>query len=357
MANTTNTDTFAPFFSLQKPLHTLPDFSQVRSANLAYFPQLVTSLGGDYQALLEQHGIAPRLIEDANSFIDCQSYVNLYEQCARELKDPLFGLHLAQHQQADTYGTVVALCRAASTVREALTCLIDFIPVVHSSESVLELVPGSLTSELRWMARSGFSSNTQANYQGLLLNLKTLREIGDTSFQPEYVCIPGSLPPELVEEFEAIIECPLRVGTGISCIGFPTNWLDQPVLSANSPLYQLLYGYLFRLKGLPRQTILERVNVFVARGLSTADLSMESCAKHLGMSPRSLQLRLQAVGKSYSEVVEYHRLERAKCILRNDTCPVAAVADQLGYSERTSFGRAFKRWTGMSPQQYRRAQQ
>ncbi|MYM61908.1 AraC family transcriptional regulator [Pseudomaricurvus sp. HS19] len=346
------------FFALEKPLHTLPEISQVRSSNLARFPQLIERLGGDYRALLARFSINARLIEDANSFVDCLSLVKLFEHCAVEFDDPLFGLHLAEQQTADVYGCVVALCRAAATVRDAIACLSEFIPVVHSSESLLELEISTESApevaELRWADRSRFANNTQANYQGLLLNLKTLQAVAGPDFRPLHVSVPKGIDGSLVGEFERIVGCPLQAGADYSCIAFPASLLEQPVASANEPLFQLLYGYLFRLKRLPKQTTLERVNVYVAWALGSADLSIDACAKHLGLSARSLQMRLQAIGKSYSDVLENHRQQQARYLLQNDTMSIAELADRLGYAERTSFGRAFKRWTGLTPQQFRR---
>lgn len=82
-------------------------------------------------------------------------------------------------------------------------------------------------------------------------------------------------------------------------------------------------------------------------------MSIEGCSARLGISTRTLQLRLQEQGISFSAVLEHHRLERARAALTDPRLSIADVADALGYAERTSFGRAFKRWTGQSPQQYR----
>ena len=60
---------------------------------------------------------------------------------------PLFGLQLAQAQEADVYGCVTALCRAAASVRESVAGFIDYLPVVHSPVSIMELVEGSETAE------------------------------------------------------------------------------------------------------------------------------------------------------------------------------------------------------------------
>ncbi len=92
---------------------------------------------------------------------------------------------------------------------------------------------------------------------------------------------------------------------------------------------------------------------FVYRGLGYEEVSIANCAAKLGLSSRTLQVRLSEAGVSFSDILERQRLERAQQILIKSRLSVAETADLLGYSERTSFGRAFKRWTGVSPQQFR----
>lgn len=350
------------FFSLDRPLHSLPDSYQVRAANFNCFAELVTRLGGDYVAILGAHGLAPQVIEDADNFIECQVLVDVLEHCAVEFNDPLFGLHLAELQGAEVYGSVFALCRTAATFREALQCLIEFLPIMHASESVLELAEGDTVAELRWTERIYFAENVQANLQGLLLNLKVLQAVGGSSFRAAYVNLPFYLlsdnvfkeHPEQIAQIEHIIGCPVRANPGRSCIAFAADRLALPVVGASQPLFQLLYSYMYRLKDKPQQTVTEKVHQYVAHTLGNGEVTIDGCAQQLGLSSRTLQVRLQESGKNFSDILEFHRLERAKYILNNGNLSIAEIADSLGYAERTGFGRAFKRWTGMSPQQFRR---
>jgi hypothetical protein len=94
------------------------------------------------------------------------------------LNHPLFGLQLAQVQEPDVYGCVAALCRAASSVRESVVRLHRLRSRWSIPVSVMELVEGTETAELRWYVRADLGSNNQANYQAAMLNLKLLRLIG-----------------------------------------------------------------------------------------------------------------------------------------------------------------------------------
>lgn len=341
------------FFSLEQPLHTLPAHSQVSAMNLFHFPELINRLGGKTEALLERYGIDPRVLTLDNQFVDCQPFVELFEYCASEFNDPLFGFHLAELQSENVYGCVTALCKAAGTIRQGIHGLIDYLPVVHSTESLLELVEGNSISELRWTEHSDFGSNDQADGQGLVLNLKVLRAMAGSNFVPSYVNVSDQLYRKVGRELEKLVACPIRASKERSCIAFSSEILSQPSMGATRPLYQLLDSYLGRLKVSRKPDLLDQVKQFIARELGRGEFCIDACAKELGLSARSLQIRLRASHVSYSDILDSQRLERAKLKLRHSDLSIAEIADQLGYVERTSFGRAFKRWTGSSPQQYR----
>jgi AraC-like DNA-binding protein len=66
-----------------------------------------------------------------------------------------------------------------------------------------------------------------------------------------------------------------------------------------------------------------------------------------------LQIRLENHAVRYTELVEAQREKLARIYLRQTRMPLDEVAERLGYGEQTSFGRAFKRWTGVTPQSFR----
>ncbi|WP_348675285.1 AraC family transcriptional regulator ligand-binding domain-containing protein [uncultured Abyssibacter sp.] len=342
-----------PFYSLDGPFDSMPTERQMRTANFRGFPELVRKLGADPRRILDRHGIDPRALRDPEQYIDCQSLVNVLEYCSTTLKEPLFGLRLAQHQDADVYGCVTALCRAASTFREALTGFMDYIPVVHSPVTVLDLVEGRETAELRWFVRSDLGTNNQANYQAAMLNLKLLQLIGGREFRPKYVHLAGMTRPRDIADIENGMGCRFHSNATVNAIAFPSAVLQWPVASANRLLFGLLGGYLDRVKDASRTTIVERVEDYVRGSLPSGSCSIELCARKMGTSVRTLQSNLSEAGLKFSDILERVRTELAKSYLKQDQLSLDDVADLLGYSEQSSFGRAFKRWTGETPKQYR----
>jgi AraC-like DNA-binding protein len=340
------------FYSLEGPLDAMPTGRQMRIANLYGFPSLARSRGADPCSLLERHEIDPRIIRDPDHYIDSKSVVDLFEYCSTAFNDSLFGLQLAQLQEPDVFGCVTALCRAASSFRESIASFIDYIPITHSPVTTLELVEGQKTAELRWYVPTELGLNNQANYQAALLALKLLRQVGGAGFCPSYVNLAVDARPKDISELERRLGCRFHVATD-NAIAFPIELLDQPVASANRLLFKLLGGYLDRVKATTRTTLVERVHDYVRGSLPSGSSSIERCAQKLGISVRTLQAKLSDSDVKFSDILEQQRINLAKTYLEYEQLSLDDIAANLGYSEQSSFGRAFKRWTGTSPKLYR----
>jgi AraC-like DNA-binding protein len=340
------------FFSLDGPLDALPADLQVRAANLQGFTDFTRKRGGDPREILEAHGLDPRAIVDPDYYIQCQDMVDVFEHCSEMFNDALFGLQIARQQDADVYGCVTALCRAAPTFRVGLTSFIDYLPVAHSPESVLRLVESSETAELRWEVPD-FGVTDQANYQALILNLKFLRMLGGPDFKPSYVSLAVDARDRDLPEIEASTLCPVHIRAATNAIAFPAHVLEKPIPTANRTLFRLVGGYLERVKAASRVSLAQRVEDYVRGALPSGTCSIERCARKLGTSVRTLQSRLADSGVRFSDILERQRMELAKVYLHEGEHSLDEVALRLGYSEQTSFGRAFKRWTGVTPQRFR----
>lgn len=342
------------FFSLAGPLEVMPTERQMRIANLGAFPYLARDRGIDPRRLLERHDIDYFSLRDPDHYIDCQSYVNLLEDSSRVFNDELFGLRLAQLQEPDVYGCVTALCRASSTVQEAIDCLIKFIPVTHSPAAMQELVVENNTAMMRWGVRTDLGNNKQANYQAALLNLKLLRQLGGKDFRPNYINLAVDTRHKDIDELEQHMGCRFNSRTNENVIAFPAEVLNQRITTANRLLFKLLGGYLSQVKESARNTLVDRVNDYIRCSLPEGNCTIERCADKMDVSVRTLQSKLSESDLSFSDILEDQRVALAQQYLKQPRYTLDDVAAYLGYSEQSSFGRAFKRWTGLTPKQYRK---
>jgi len=343
------------FFSLEGPLDLSPEGGQCRAANFGGLADVARTRGRDARGIVERHGMEARVLTDPESLIAPQQLAETFEYCSTLFDDPLFGLHLAMSQDPEVFGCVTALCRSAPTVRAGIRCLIDYLPVVHAPDCEVVLIEGRETAELTWLVNADIGLNDQANYQAAMLNVKLLQSIGGPSFKPSWVSISAETRQSDMSELERMLGCKVSPRSARNSVAFPVHALDQPVPSANRVLYRLLGGYLEEVKAAHSQSVIDRVESYIRGSLSSGNCTIERCADKIGMSVRTLQARLAGEGARFSELVENQRLALARSYLSRRQLTLDEIADRLGYGEQTSFGRAFKRWTGQTPQQFRAA--
>jgi len=145
---------------------------------------------------------------------------------------------------------------------------------------------------------------------------------------------------------------PVRFDTGVNQLRFPAEFLDLRIDTANElaarEAQEQIAGELTRI-GLT-DDILVRVRSLLSSGVG---YDLVSVAQALHLSPRTLRRRLQERGSTFHVMVSEARRAEAARLLRNSVLNVEQIAEQLGYSDPGNFCRAFKRWTGRTPGEFR----
>jgi AraC-like DNA-binding protein len=339
------------FFSLQSPLEAVPSNGQTRAALLSGFSDFVRALDGNPRWILEQHGLDVSALQHRDLYIDVQAFIDVFEHCASLFHDRLFGLHMADRQGSNLFGYLTALCRAAPTIKDALTLFGKYLPIAQSPVTNMELLVGKETAELRYGSVDDFGVCDQANYQGVLLQMHLLQEIGGPRFQISYVNLNTRARSRDIADIEKILGCRFYTAS-INAVAFPARLLDQPTVNPDRVLFRLLSGYLDRVKAVSRISIAQRVEEYIRGALPSGICTIKHCAKGLGFTERTLQVHLSENGVRFSEILEQQRIKIAKSYLEQPELTLDEIAFRLGYSEQSAFGRAFKRWTGSTPREH-----
>jgi AraC-like DNA-binding protein len=182
------------------------------------------------------------------------------------------------------------------------------------------------------------------------------RQATGADFAPVEVRFRHGAPAD-PSEHRRLFRAPLRFESGMNGVVLRRDLLDAPLVKADAGLCAVLERHAAELlRRIPHATVLsERVRQLVAKDLASGVPSAGAVARGLSMSRRSLQRHLRADGTSHRDLVDTLRRELAMAYLAERRIAVAEVAFLLGFSEASAFHRAFKRWSGTTPAEYRRS--
>ncbi|MDF1764450.1 MAG: helix-turn-helix domain-containing protein [Oleibacter sp.] len=103
------------------------------------------------------------------------------------------------------------------------------------------------------------------------------------------------------------------------------------------------------------EALYQELRNIIVQCLNERDISQENSARLLEINVRNLQRRLRALGTTYRQLLDEIRYERAIELIHKPNIPLYEIAYRLCFSEPSAFYKAFRRWTGAKPGDYRRA--
>jgi AraC-like DNA-binding protein len=150
---------------------------------------------------------------------------------------------------------------------------------------------------------------------------------------------------------------PLHFGGDETKLVFSSTYLSLPIVQADPDMRGVVqaqaHALMRELAGEPE--FVREVKTVLARGLPAGRGTLAATAGAMQLGERALQRRLEAQGVSFQQVLDAVRHNQAQTYLRDARVSLADVAFLLGYSEQSAFQRAFRRWSGMTPLQFRTA--
>jgi AraC-like DNA-binding protein len=188
---------------------------------------------------------------------------------------------------------------------------------------------------------------------GISLVVLHLREETNNRLKPAYVTFIHQ--PDDLLEMQQVLGCPVRGGETCNSFAISHEAWHTPMRRRDPVLRGVLELHAEEI--IARAPALDNVTgeirrVIMARILQ-GETEIQSVARALGTSARSLPRRLSAAGTSFQNLIDSTRREAATRYLQDRKISIGEVAYLLGYSEPPAFHRAFKRWNGITPQEFR----
>ncbi len=332
------------------------------SVSVAYLQGLLDYLerhGVASAALFERAQLSPQLLAQRDQRIAASTYLELLGLGVRLSGDDCLGLHLGEAVRPGYYGVLGYLVMSCATLADALHRQARYAALVGNLGRV------ELTDE---PPREGREPQVAHSWQPLLaqqqrqLSEETLaawvtfgRWISGLDIPPSEVRFQHPAPAD-TGEHRRIFRCPVLFGQADNALVFPKRLLSTPLGQADAQVRLMLDAYAERLLGEIQQghSVLDRARLELARQLPEAGADLGLIAARLALSPRTLQRRLREAGLSFNRLVDETRQQLVLHYLRDPALELAEIAFLVGFSEPGSLARAFRRWTGQSPGEYRR---
>ena len=297
----------------------------------------------------------PSVLLDADNRIPFAQLVDLYEKAAALTGDNNFGLHVGETVDVKVFDVVGYSALNSPTLGDAFARVARYHSIWTDGATFTLETAGETSAIVYRYLDDTISQHRQDSEMTLATVAVLCRNIASSDFNPTAIEFQHNAPTDTTEH-QRLFRCAIKFGAPLNKLYFATGNLALPIAKADAGLCALLDRHAQELlaKFPPRDTLVERVRSIIATEFRGGDPSLEQVADQLGLTPRTLQRKLQDLGTSHNELLEQMRRQLAIRYLREREMAICEVAYLLGFSESSSFHRAFKRWTGVTPKEFRK---
>lgn len=314
-----------------------------------------------YVTLLHEHlrsrGIDPGPLIGApaaeGSRVPAAQWQAMLEQGAAATGESAFGLRVAQHVALRHLGVVGYLVLSCSTAMEALQRGQRYHVLVSEMNPMQVRVQGE-ELQLSWPLQHGWSGQLwdELGLATVIRLIEVLTGRRAAATRVDFV----APPPADVDVYREFFGGEVRFGQATPALCFPSRYLALPLPRADAGLFALLDAQAEqKLQQLsPVSAELQRLRQQLLQLLREGRTRLEDLAALNQLGVRALQRRLAAQGSSFQDLLDDTRRHLAEQYLADPRLELHEVAGLLGYTEQSSFTRAFQQWTGETPGQWRR---
>ncbi|MDB4990535.1 MAG: hypothetical protein JWN04_5713 [Myxococcaceae bacterium] len=288
----------------------------------------------------------------AGTMFSLREVEQLFEALAAETGSPAIALSFGKEIDPERLGLFGLLVSTASTPRAAIACLSEFKALLHPQLDIgVEEREGR--TYVRYVSSDSSPLNDKSYYAEALLSashhLSSL--LWRRPLAPLYAAFRHRAPGH-VRAYEQTFRCALRFNQSCDELCYDFLFLDLPWHGA-SKSHQAVRAQAKQALASGRSASIAQVERVIALRLADPELSLRHVAKALAVSSRSLQRSLAQAGTTFRVLRDSVRYRRSRELLADASLTTDALATALGYRDRSNFVRAFVRWSGQSPSDYR----
>lgn len=332
-----------------------PRHSGVLAAAASGLCAFIDKHGGDADRILGISGIDPEQLQHPTLSLALPNYCQVLEEAARQSGCDNFGLYYGQQFKPQELGLLGYIGLCSATLEQALINFARAFPL-HQRNSLIRLVDAGDCYRFDYQVRHGAILVRRQDAEltlGMALNL--IRHVLGSQWAPRAVHFEHPRPEHWHEHCK-VFDAPVYFEQPCNSLVIPKRDLGRAMPESNPTLLLVMQDSLRQLSlagGREAPNIVDDTRAQVRQQLLAGEPSLEVVAEQMGLASWSLQRRLREQGLTFSQLVDKLRCELATHYLRQQQLPISELAPLLGYSETSAFSRAFRRWFGVSPRQWR----
>jgi len=309
--------------------------------------------GADTTSMLAAAGLAPGDFNHLDARVPVRAVRKLYDEAERQTGDCAFGLHMAELARSQPDPLIALAIASSPTMGDVYGSVTPYVHFLNETVQVRLEVDGDvctlshIQNDVATAGRHGIESVLA------MLFLVGRQTLGD-AFSLLAVCFRHP-EPSCSAEHRRFFQAKVAFGQQHDALVFTRALLDAPLPNRNERIrdhVQVMLEDMLQARQLGG--VVQRVREDL-RAEMQKDATLEGVAGRLGVSPRSLQRQLQSEGASFRKVLDEVRREFSLNLLRRRDLTLVEIASKLGFAEQSAFQRAFRRWVGTTPAEWRRS--
>jgi len=310
------------------------------------------SQGIDPEPLYRELQIDPEVANNPEKRVPYNTIDLLRAKAVGLTGDPCFGLKIGCGWHPSYHGALGYAWLASSTLRSALQRLSRYLQVISDAGVIdLEEKKEGLSVLLNVTEKP---IDTIASEDMILGQFITMcRAIAGEELSPVSVFFTHP-KPACSAKYYALFRCPVEFSAPDLRITLPLDFLDKRLTTSNPALVKLNEQFIIEyLAQLDSASVTQRVQNSIMKRLPSGNVSDTVVSGDLYTSTRTLQRQLKDEGTTFKTILNEVRKELAGKYVCDDSLSLSEISFLLGFSDISSFSRAFKRWTGNPPSTYR----
>ncbi len=329
-----------------------PNETTVRVGTILAIPEVLRKLGADPADVLSRAGLRLDLFDNPDNRISHAARGRLFSHCVASTGCLHFGLLVGQQAGLHSFGLVGLLAKYSPDAGTALRSLVRFFHL-HNRGATADLAVDGDRATLSYGAyQPQVEAADQIGDGAVAAMLNIMRGLCGPDWVPEEARF-AHRRPEDVEPYRRLFNAPLRFDAERYGLVFATRWLSRSLPDVDHELVRLLQQQIDALEARHGEDFPAQVRSVLRSALLTDATGADSVAALFSMHSRTLNRRLNAFGTSFRALMDESRFEIARQLLEDSSMEVRLIADLLGYADASAFTRAFRRWSGTTPAQWR----